>query len=242
METKKRIDFVNMRLYVEIPVKEGWMDNLSIINRFNLQRMALVQPGQTSTSSDTRIGSLSVQECDWIRRIRQGDGEAYAELFRCYYGRLCRFALSMLGDEEAAHEVVQEVFLRIWERRQRWQPTQSLRLYLYQAVRNEAFNFRRRQQLRRRWQVDGLQLPLHRTCGEPDGLQRLQAEEFRQALEQAIAALPERRRLTFLLHREHGFTYAEIAQIMGVSPKTVSNQLTEAVKYLRARLASFLAQ
>ncbi len=204
--------------------------------------MVSVQPKQSATSLDMRNGSLSIQECDWIRRIQQGDGAAYAELFRCYYGRLCRFAQSMLGDEEAAHEVVQEVFLRIWERRQRWQPTHSLRLYLYQAVRNEAFNFQRRQQLQRRWQVDGLQLLMHRKCSEPDGLQRLQTEEFRQALEQAIASLPERRRLTFLLHREHGFTYAEIAQIMGVSPKTVSNQLTEAVKYLRACLASFLVQ
>lgn len=201
------------------------------MNRFKIWRMASIYSKRTPTLSKAREVSLSPQECDWIQRIQRGDGEAYAQLFRCYYGRLCRFAQSMLGNAEAAHEVVQEIFLRIWERRQRWQPTHSLRLYLYQAVRNEAFNFRRRQQLQRRWRAERAQWPVHQKSGEPDGLQRLQAEEFRQALEQAIAALPERRRLTFLLHREHGFTYAEIAKIMGISPKTVSNQLTEAFAF-----------
>lgn len=159
-------------------MKEGVADNLFIINRFNLQRMVLVQLGQTSTSLDTRVGSLSVQECDWIRRIRQGDGEAYAELFRCYYGRLCRFAQSMLGDEEAAHEVVQEVFLRIWERRQRWQPTYSLRLYLYQAVRNEAFNFRRRQQLRRHGRSMGCNSPYIERVASPTAFSACRPKSF----------------------------------------------------------------
>jgi RNA polymerase sigma-70 factor (family 1) len=195
-------------------------------------------------SSVQPAGSLlSAREREWIRRIRQGDGEAYACMFRCYYTVLCRFALNMLEDEEAAHEVVQEVFLRIWERRHRWQPAYSLRLYLYQAVRNEALNYRRRRALIERHQVSWEAVPSTwdpASTTVPDEL--LQAQEFYQALQQAIAALPERRRLTFLLHREHGFTYAEIAKIMGVSPKTVSNQLAEAVKYLRVRLARFQVQ
>ncbi|CAM3338578.1 RNA polymerase sigma-70 factor [Rhodothermus bifroesti] len=194
-------------------------------------------------SIKSSLSLLSAREREWIRRIRQGDGEAYACMFRCYYSALCRFALSMLDEEEAAHEVVQEVFLRIWERRHLWQPTYSLRLYLYQAVRNEALNYRRRRALIQRYQVSWEAVPLATEPTAPTVPdEALQAQEFYQALQQAIASLPERRRLTFLLHREHGFTYAEIAKIMGVSPKTVSNQLAEAVKFLRIQLARFQVQ
>jgi RNA polymerase sigma-70 factor (ECF subfamily) len=148
--------------------------------------------------------------------------------------------MSIVGNQEDAREVVQEVFLKVWELGTAWQPTRSLKLYLYRAVRNQSLNHKRRdwshhhvRQLHQSAEAEQVVTP------ESDALEDVHQKELAAAIQTAIDELPERRRITYLLHRRHGLTYAEIAEIMHVSPKTVGNQLTEALKYLRERLTPF---
>lgn len=172
----------------------------------------------------------------WVRRIREGDAAAYKELFYTYYEDLCAFSAQYAGSYDAARDAVQTVFAQIWERRAEWTVHTSLKAYLYQAVRNRGLNARRAAR-RRRAVTPALDevvthVPRAKTP-EP-----LQFEQLSEAVWEAVHQLPERRRMVFLLHRQHGCTYAEIAQIMGITPKTVENQMGRALKTLREQLTS----
>ncbi len=178
------------------------------------------------------------QEQRWIERIRQGDGAAFEGMFRAYYPSLRRFAAGYVSSPDLSHEVVQDVFLHIWEKHTSWQPTRSLRMYLFQAVRNQALNYRRRESTRRLISIPDSDFPdPEASVNNFNEVDSFQAKELAEAIRDAVEEMPERRRMTFLLHRAHGFSYAEIAEIMEVSQKTVGNQLTEALKFLRERLA-----
>lgn len=155
-------------------------------------------------------------------------------MFDAYYPGLCAFAAEYVGSYNRARDIVQEVFLAIWERRREWEVRGSLKSYLYQAVRNRALNAVRRDDARRRaHDTIGQRAAsaVHRTAED-----QVYYRQLSEAVEHAIAQLPERRRMVFLLHRKHGFTYAEIAQIMDITSKTVENQMGRALKFLREQL------
>ena len=183
-------------------------------------------------ATDARV--LASHEQHWIERIREGETAAFEEMYKTYYPALCRFAASYVKSRDEAHEVVQAVFLRLWKGRQSWCPRRSIKLYLYQAVRNQSLNQVRREQLRRHIR---LEIPEGAEAMAGPEPQAYQHQELTAAVHAAIDELPERRRITYLLHRQHGLTYAEIGEIMGVSSKTVANQLSAALKHLRDRLA-----
>lgn len=162
-------------------------------------------------------------------------------MFYTYYPGLCAFAAEYVSTYDRARDVVQEVFLAIWERRSTWTLHGSLKAYLFQAVRNRALNAVRNHKTRQRaYDAAEQRTPSarHRTAEDQVHYRQLSA-----AVQQAIAQLPPRRRMVFLLHRKHGFSYAEIAQIMDITPKTVENQMGRALKFLRAQLThEFLSE
>lgn len=170
----------------------------------------------------------------WADRIRLGDREAFREMFRAYYGGLCAFAVNYVGSLDQARDVVQEVFLTIWEQRSDWTLHSSLKSYLYQAVRNRALNATRNRDTRDRAYEAHQQrreAAVRRTAEDHAFYHQLS-----EAVRRAVDQLPPRRRMVFLLHRKHDFTYAEIAEIMAITPKTVENQMGRALKFLRQRL------
>ena len=175
-------------------------------------------------------------DAQWVRQIRRGDRDAYKALFYTYYEDLCIFAARYVGSHDRGRDVVQTVFAVIWERRADWKVHTSLKAYLYQAVRNRGLNAkraaRRRQAVTPSIDEVSPRIPMSVTDGSP-----LQFKQLNDAVWRAVHQLPERRRMVFLLHRQHGCTYAEIAQIMGITPKTVENQMGRALKTLREQLA-----
>lgn len=183
---------------------------------------------------------MKEREQRWVDQIRTGDENAFEMMFRAYYPRLCRFAAEYVHSEGRARDLVQDIFLRIWERRAKWQIRDSLKAYLYQAVRNRALNH-----VRRRDAMDEMKNGLEYVT---DDFQPRMAEDavhagtLSQELERAISQLPERRRMAFLLHRRHGLTYKEIARVMDVTRKTVENQIGRALKSLREKLDSVFSR
>jgi len=178
-----------------------------------------------------------MEQCEqqWIEDIRSGNESAFEEMFRAYYPRLCRFAAEYVDSTNRARDLVQDVFLRIWERREEWVVRRSLKAYLYQAVRNRALNQARNEDTKQSVEED-LQ---YRTDGRErrTATDAIHANTLSEEVEAAIQALPERRRMAFLLHRRHGLTYKEIACAMGITAKTVENQIGRALKTLRNELA-----
>lgn len=178
----------------------------------------------------------ALDEGPLLARLRAGDESAFDVVFRTYYSSLVGLAESLLKSREQAEDLSQDVMLELWRRRESLVLTDSLRSYLLRAVRNRAFNELRRAKIAKRKE------PMVR--GEEAtpavGMGRLEDEEVESAIATAIDALPAPVRETFVLSRQEGLKYAEIATRLGVSVKTVEARMGKALKELRDRLAPWL--
>lgn len=178
-------------------------------------------------------------EQQWVQAIRSGDREAFREVFFTYYEDLHAFATKHVGCEQYASDVVQEVFLKVWKTRSQWTIHTSLKAYLYRAVRNRSLNEDRRRDNKQQFR-DRLE-QTRETAQRRTAHDQLCFEAMSHVVKQAIVQLPERQRMVFLLHRRHGFTYAEIAEIIEITPKTVESHMGRALKFLRSEIKSELS-
>ena len=171
---------------------------------------------------------------DLAARVRAGDAGAFEALFRAHYGALCGFAERYVRSEAVAEELVQELFADLWAKRADWAPRTSARAYLFTAVRNRALNLRKREALERDWATEEAtsEVPsMHRAPAGVDAT--MEAAELHARLDAAIESLPERCRLVMRLRWRDQLSYAEIAEVMGISAKGVENQLSRGLKTLR---------
>lgn len=185
--------------------------------------------------ADKRIPD-SYSDEQWVKDIREGNHRAFEKLFHVYYKDLVVFANAYVQKPEVAEELVQELFFNIWKGRQKWSPRGKLRAYLFGAARNNSLKYLKRQSMVSRIRLHMLSWIIEETESPDDAIEY---EEFNQAVQRAIDALPEKRRLIFTLSRRQGLSYAEIAAVLGISVNTVENQMVRAMKYLRHRLSAF---
>ncbi len=194
----------------------------------------------TSPPADSPEVGIDHDAATLVAQIRAGDQAAFEAVFQAYTRQLCAFAYRYVGSRETAAELVQDVFLWIWRQRTSWELRGTLRSYLYRAVRNRALDVLKHQAIERRWaQTTNAEHRYNAAFGEgvapPDRV--LEEKTLRIALNLALADVPERRRQIFLLRWKYGHSYAEIGAQLGISPKTVENQLGRVLHFLRDRLA-----
>lgn len=169
----------------------------------------------------------------WAEQIRLGDAQAFEALFRSLHAPLVRFADGLAGEAAEADDLVQEAFVRLWERRTTLDADRSVRALLYRTVRNLAYN-RTRDRSRRRHLLEARVLP----DAAPRADLVLEARHTAEHLRRAVAALPERQREAFLLTRVEGLSHADVADVMGIAAATVNVHLVRALKALRASLGA----
>jgi len=167
-----------------------------------------------------------------MERIQAGDRKAMDEVIRRFWEPLVSYASELVDGRDAGEDVVQEVLVRVWQRRESWTPTDRLQAFLYRATRNEALN-RRRGRGRALRLLDRLPI-FRRTAPSPDEV--TEERRLAQAVQEAIGRLSPRRREVFILSRFHGQTHREIAEVMGIAPQTVANQMNAAIRQLRKEL------
>ncbi|TXF85694.1 RNA polymerase sigma-70 factor [Neolewinella aurantiaca] len=183
--------------------------------------------------------SISKHETDQelFTRLRLGEAAALDELFRRYYADLCRVAMRFVNNEQEAEDIIQELFVSIWEKRaSQRKDLSAIGSYLRRAARNRSLNYLRD---RKRIPVDDGEVPTTiAALDKADDL--LEQSELRGRIDAAIDALPERCRLVFVMSKIEEMSHKEIAGALDISPKTVENQMTRAYRFLREWLVILL--
>ena len=171
-------------------------------------------------------------------RIKNGDEYSFELLFRKYYVRLCGFANKFLNDPEEAREIVQDVFLRLWEAREDIRPEDSLNSYLFRLTQNKSINKLRRRRVESKY-TEILQL-VYAENREISPYDSLLVNELNNEITTAVGKLPVKCREIFDLSRMEGLRYSEIAIMLQISVKTVEAQMSKALKILRLELKDYL--
>jgi len=172
-----------------------------------------------------------------LEQIQHSNETAFEELFRTYYQGLCNYGNSLLKDMDEAEEVVQQVFCQFWEKREHLDIQISLKSYLYKMVHNACLNKIKHQKVKNVYeqhqlsQIQGQSLPASHLVTQ---------NELEEKIKNAIDTLPEQCRIIFCLSRFEELKYAEIAEQLDISVKTVENQMGKALKILREKLSDYL--
>jgi RNA polymerase sigma-70 factor, ECF subfamily len=203
--------------------------------RYLARSDACPRPGIPLTPAEDARGSSDHELLD---RLRAGSRDAFDAIFRQHYAPLVAVAGGIVHDRASAEDVVQDVMLELWRRRAALAIETTLRSYLFRATRNRALNRIRDEQVARRAEP----LLAHETGVGSATDRRVHEQEIAGAVRRAVAELPARCREVFELSRVHGLKYAEIANVMNISIKTVEAQMGKALRVIRERLAPWLPQ
>lgn len=162
---------------------------------------------------------------------------AFETIFNEHYSNLCAYGNNFLKDIEASEEVVQEVFFKLWINRDSLEITTSLKSYLFRAVRNSSLNVLKHVGIREDYKQHNERIIQMEEKSQED---QVIVSELEEKIRKAIDALPLERRKIFIMSRYDGLKYKEIAEKLGISVKTVENQMGSALKSLRTELADYM--
>jgi RNA polymerase sigma-70 factor (ECF subfamily) len=169
--------------------------------------------------------------------LKEGKENAFEMIFKTFYRPLCSYAYSFLSDKDEAEEVVQATFISVWEKKDAIEIQTSLKSYLYRMVRNACLNVIKHEKVKQQhaaYEMAGGE-PTHEAVA-----QSVISSELEVKIYQAMKALPEQCRIVFQLSRFEELKYAEIAEQLNISIKTVENHMGKALKIMRGQLKDYL--
>jgi RNA polymerase sigma-70 factor (ECF subfamily) len=185
---------------------------------------------------------IKVAISDSTRNIQpvsaQKSEQEFEQLFKEHFKSLYAYAFTILKNEAIAEETVQHVFYKIWEKKVPDTIQTSLKAYLYKAVYHESLNYLKHQKIKARYRLHVMHESKHEADHTPS--RKMIAKELEEKLRKALNALPRQCRTIFQMSRFDGLKYQEIADELGISIKTVENQMGKALKQLRIKLIDYL--
>jgi len=169
--------------------------------------------------------------------LQTDNQSSFEVIFKIFYQPLCRYAYSFLADKEEAEEVVQSTFIQVWEKRSSIEVQTSFRSYLYRMVRNACLNVLKHKKVKQA-HVQHELATAHAT--QESVHETLSSNELELKVGEVMMELPEQCRIIFQMSRFEGLKYAEIAEQLQISTKTVENQIGKALKIMREGLKEYL--
>lgn len=176
-------------------------------------------------------------DIELIASLKEGDKMAYTEIYHRFFSLLYLFVHKKIKDQDAAKDIVQEVFANIWIKRENLVFSSTLPSYLYASIRNKMLDHIGRKGVENKY-LQSLQDFIDQDQVMSDHLVR--EKQLSQLIEQEINALPTKMREVFLLSRKHNLTYKEIADQLDLSEQTVRSHVKHALRILRNRLGLFV--
>ena len=173
-----------------------------------------------------------------LARLKNGDMLAFDQVYEMFSHRLFSFVFKILKNEAEVDDIVQEVFVKIWESRNKLEDYKLLNSYIFTIAYNSSIDLIRKRMSNNKY------IELLKNSAtinfSPSIISQIEFNELNIQVEKLIANLPDRQKQVYLLHREEGLTYPEIAEQLGISKNTVENHMVKALKYLRQNMDNSL--
>ncbi len=199
-----------------------------------------------SAAADAGDESSDQESVRLMLRVKEGDVKAFEKLVELHQNAIIGTCARMLNNLDDAHDIAQEVFVRVWRSAPRYEPTAKFTTWLFTIMRNLVFNESRRRSRRKEVSIEQENeddLPKHfADHSVPGADENLAKAEFHDALDRAIAALPEKQRIAVILRGRQDLPYEEICTILKMSLPAVKSLLFRARNELRNHLATFLGE
>jgi RNA polymerase sigma-70 factor, ECF subfamily len=199
--------------------------------------------GRVSNATFMPVNKLKIDmagsnkyEQELILKIRNDDRDAFETLFRRYYIELCHFVQRYVNEPAICEDLIQELFLRLWLHRNKWELKGSVKAYLYKSAQNKAFDYFRHKKIESEIEWESYKLEYLQQESQQE---QVIDEELLAAVHKAVNKLPERMKQIFTLSRDDGLSYPEIADVLELSVKTVETQMGRALKSLRQQLSDY---
>ena len=179
------------------------------------------------------IQHKKISDAELVHLIKSGEKEAYRDLFEKYAPKIYQFSLSYLKNEEDSKELVQEVFIKVWEKREILDSSQNIKSYIFKIAVNAIYDFIRHKNIESAFNdFARVNFDIHSN----NTWDNIIFEEMKSTLNKLVHQLPEQRRKIFNLSKRKGLSNDEIAQKLNISKRTVENQLYRAITNLRKHL------
>lgn len=178
-----------------------------------------------------------ILEKDLIVRLKSGDQTAFELLFHFYYPGLVMFASQFTANTEDAEEIVQDFFVRFWEKHRQLVPRDSLKNYFFSSVKNRSLDFLKHQRIEKKYVNEMVELSKHHFAYDTD---LFVSSELQERLKRGVGHLPEKCREIFMMSRIRGLKNEEIAAELSISKRTVETQISKALKVLRVELKDYI--
>lgn len=168
-------------------------------------------------------------------QFKHGDKDAFTRIFEMHHGLILNYIYRISGDRDLAEEVVQDVFMKLWNHRNGFDPSKPIKPYLLTSARNAFIDKKRRQAVRKSSDIE-----IHKEAIENKKANDTNLKELENVLEKALSNLNPGEKEVFILSRMEEMKYHEIATALGISIKTVEARMKRALEYLRNNLRPFL--
>lgn len=179
------------------------------------------------------------REKELVELICQGNEKAFEEIFKNYYQSLCNFAWIYVRSRAISEELVMDVFLRVWEKKETLDPDKRIRYFLFQSVKNRAIDHLDRKKIADQYLRELSEINMRDQFPRNESLS--DEKEIIEEVRKIIEDFPEKTKHIYKLNRMDGLTYREIADVLEISSKSVEYHMSRALDILRSSLSKYLS-